>query len=303
MQKIEAMIRRIAPTDLSVLITGESGVGKELIAQQIYRRSRRRDQPFIKVNSAAIPGGLLESELFGYQRGAFTGADSSKLGRVQAAHKGTLFFDEIAELSSDAQAKLLQMIQERQFTPLGANEPVIVDVRIIAATNRDVADEVEEGSFRRDLFYRLNVIHIRVPSLRERKEDLAQLTRHFLMKYTKQFGKQEMCRIGKRQFEAMRTYSWPGNIRELENFIKNLVLFGDTSRAFDQLQESIRSDETKSKKAPSLLELARRAEEEVERKIIHKTLRRNAWNRKRTAETLQISYRCLLNKIKKLEIR
>lgn len=203
MQKIHAIVERVAPTDLSVLITGESGVGKEVIAESLYKKSLRRSQPFVKINSAAIPDNLIESELYGYSRGAFTGASSDRLGRVQGANKGTLFFDEIGELNNESQSKLLHMLQDGEFIPLGSNRPVSVDVRILAASNRDLSGEVEAGRFRQDLFYRLNVVHISVPPLRQRKEDLPALIEHFLEKYSKEFGKSRYPEIKEPHYELL----------------------------------------------------------------------------------------------------
>ena len=301
MEKIHRMVQRVAPTDLSVLIGGESGVGKEIVAQQIYSHSLRRDQPLVKINSAAIPETLFESELFGHRKGAFTGANQSRGGHVQEAHKGTLFFDEIAELNPDSQGKLLHIIHDREYTPLGTNHPVSVDLRILAATNKNLWSEVEQGNFREDLYYRLNVVQLDVPPLREHKEDIPNLAEYFITKYRDEFKKPHPPTLGKNQYEEMGRYDWPGNVRELENFVKRLVLLGDTHSAFEGLKKK-RGNGQEPNGKPSLLEATRMVEEEVERKIIGQVLQRNGWNRKRTAETLRISYRSLLSKIKKLEI-
>lgn len=303
MQRINEVIERVAPTDLSVLITGESGVGKEVVARQIYQKSLRREQPFVKVNSAAIPSNLLESELFGYQKGAFTGADTPRKGRVEEAHRGTLFFDEIAELASDSQVKLLQMIQDKEFTPLGTNVSSKVDVRILVATNRQLEMEVEAGRFRGDLFYRLNVVRLEIPPLRERKDDLELLVHHFLEKYCQEYKKRDLLQLDGNHLESIRQYGWPGNVRELQNFVKQMVLLGNLQSTFAGLADKIRCEGGNSEGKPSLSEAVRHAEEQVERKVIGKVLERNGWNRKRTAEMLQISYRSLLGKIKKLGLR
>lgn len=301
MRKIDAIIERIAPTDLGILITGETGVGKEVIARKIYEKSLRRDHPFIKVNSAAIPDSLIESELYGYHRGAFTGAENSRAGRIEEAHMGTLFFDEIGELNIHSQSKLLHMIQDGEFHPLGSNEPVRVDIRILAATNRDLYEEVEKGTFREDLFYRLNIVHIDVPPLRKRREDIVRLLEYFVETYSRQFGKKRPD-LKDNHFELIKEYHWPGNVRELENFVKNLVLFDDWRASMNTLKSKMRDSQRKQDSELSLVEMAKLAEAEVERRVIERTLKRNGWNRKETARMLRISYRSLLSKMKKLEI-
>ncbi|HEY2934565.1 MAG TPA: sigma 54-interacting transcriptional regulator [Acidobacteriota bacterium] len=302
MQKLDAIVDRVAPTDLSVLITGESGVGKEVVAQRIASKSLRTDQPFIKINSAAIPNSLLESELFGYQRGAFTGAGNDKRGRIQEAHRGTLFFDEIADLDTNSQGKLLHMLQEGEFTPLGTNEPVTVDVRLLAATNKDVVKEVEAGTFRKDLFYRLNIVQIHVPPLRERKEDIPAFIDFFITTYVRSFNKTQLPIIKSKDYELLIDYVWPGNVRELENFLKNLILFEDTVSSFDALREKIQRSKARSNQNISLVQMGKMAEELVQRKVILRILKQNGWNRKKTAAMLRISYRSLLSKIKQLQI-
>lgn len=302
MSKVDDIVERVAPTDLSVLITGESGVGKEVVARKIHSESPRDDRIFAKINSAAIPDTLFESELFGHQKGAFTGANSDRDGRLVAAHQGTLFFDEIAELTPQLQTKLLHIIQDKVFTPLGCNGSVGVDVRILAATNRDLLDAIRRGDFREDLYYRLNVVHINVPPLRRCEADIRGLADYFLVKYSREFKKSDEPTLTEGQYECMRMYDWPGNVRELENFVKKLCLFDDSRAVFDDLRKRTRERKNSLDHKPSLLEVARMVEEEVDRKIIAQVLRRNGWNRKKTAKTLQISYRSLLSKIKKLQI-
>jgi len=302
MEKISGVVMRVAPTDLGVLITGESGVGKEVIARRIYSESCRCEQPFVKINSAAIPDTLIESELFGHHQGAFTGADTTRKGLVQMAHQGTLFFDEIAELSPESQSKVLHIIHDKEFTPLGSNRSVGVDVRILAATNRNLSDEVGNGRFQKELYYRLNVVQIQVPPLRECKEDIPGLVEYFLDKYVNEFKKPKLSEIKADHSKLMSLYDWPGNIRELENFVKSLILVEDHRSAFQGLRSRIRESKVKPSLQPSLLETARMVEAEVERKVIGRVLKRNGWNRKKTAEMLRISYRSLLSKIKKLEI-
>jgi len=302
MQRLSAIVARIAATDLSVLISGETGVGKEVLAREIHARSLRRSEPLVKINSAALPDNLIESELFGYQVGAFTGADRDRPGRIQGAHKGTLFFDEIGELTIDAQAKLLHMLQDGEFHSLGSNEITRVDVRILAATNRDLYEEMQKGEFREDLFYRLNVVHIEIPPLRERAQDIRRLTDHFMTLYAAQFGRAEPPVLKPEHYETLETYRWPGNVRELENFVKSLILFNDPRSSFSQLRARARESGEKDTSQLSLVQMSRLAGQEAERRVIEYTLRSNGWNRKRTAKILRISYRSLLSKIKKMEI-
>ena len=301
MAKIDRVVKQVAPTDVGVLITGESGVGKEVIARKIHSESLRCEQPLVKINSAAIPDSLIESELFGYHQGAFTGANAAREGLVQVAHQGSLFFDEIAELNPVSQSKVLHIIHDKEFTPLGSHRPVNVDVRILAASNRNLLDEVEEGRFQKELYYRLNVVQIQVPPLRQHKEDIPGLVEFFLNKYVSEF-KKPIPVIRENDSKLMAHYDWPGNIRELENFVKNLILVSDSRSSFEGLRSKIRQGTAKPELKPSLLEVARMVGEEVERKVIARVLKRNGWNRKKTAEMLQVSYRSLLSKIKKLEI-
>ncbi len=216
-------VRRVAPTDASVLITGQTGTGKELIARAIHSISKRRDQPLIKVNCAALPSGLVESELFGHEKGAFTGAIARRVGRFELADGGTIFLDEVGELSLDIQAKLLRVLQEREFDRLGGRTPQQVDVRVIAATNRDLASAVREKTFREDLFYRLNVFPIEIPPLRNRKEDIPLLAHYMLNKYAVQIGK-PIDGISPETIERMQAYPWPGNIRELQNVVERATI-------------------------------------------------------------------------------
>jgi len=302
MQRLAAIVARIAATDLSVLISGETGVGKEVLAREIHARSLRRAEPLVKINSAALPDSLIESELFGYQVGAFTGADRDRPGRVQGAHKGTLFFDEIGELTIDAQAKLLHMLQDGEYYSLGSNETTRLDVRILAATNRDLYEEMQKGDFREDLFYRLNVVHIEIPPLRERIRDIRRLTDHFMAVYAAQFDRPAPTVLKPEHYEALESYRWPGNVRELENFVKSLILFNDPRSSCAQLRARSRESAQKDTTQLSLVQVARLAGQEAERRVIEHTLRSNGWNRKRTAKILRISYRSLLSKIKKMEI-
>lgn len=232
MGEIKAIIDQIAPTDITVLLGGESGTGKELVARSIYHKSSRREKPFIKVLCAAIPDGLLESELFGHKKGSFTGAHATKPGKFEFAKFGTIFLDEIGDIPFSLQAKLLQVIQDGEFSPIGGAE-VKVDVRIIVATNKNLEVEVEKGHFREDLFYRLNVVNIVLPTLRERKVDIPFLIALFMEKFKKQFNKLNAT-ISNGMIEHMMEYNWPGNIRELENVIKRIIVLGESHIVLDK---------------------------------------------------------------------
>ena len=219
-------VARVAPTESTVLVTGESGTGKELIARAIHKRSRRADKPFIRVNCAAIPQSLIASELFGHEKGAFTGAAERRLGRFELANGGTIFLDEIGDIPADMQVALLRVLQEREFERVGGGRTVSVDVRVVAATNRDLKAAVEAGKFRLDLFYRLNVFPVRVPSLRERKDDIPLLAKYFIERYARSTGK-KIKNIDKKTLELLQAYDWPGNIRELQNVIERAVILCD----------------------------------------------------------------------------
>ncbi|MGE0813993.1 MAG: sigma 54-interacting transcriptional regulator [Vicinamibacterales bacterium] len=228
MQHVMTMVERVADSDVSVLLRGESGVGKEVIARELHRRSPRRSQDYVKINCAALPADLLESELFGYERGAFTGAGATRIGKFEAAHNGTIVLDEIGEVPAGLQAKLLHVLQDRSFTRLGSNRPIDVDVRVIAATNRDLEAMMRAGTFREDLYYRLQVIELRIPPLRERRDEIAPLVEFFMAKYTGVYGRPAL-RPSATLLQALQQYSWPGNIRELENMMKRLVVLQDES--------------------------------------------------------------------------
>lgn len=284
MQRIFELVATVAPTGSTVLLTGESGTGKEVIAKAIHYNSPRRNGPFIAVDCGTIPDSLIESELFGHTRGAFTGAVTTEKGLLDLAAGGTVFFDEIGELPPSTQAKLLRVIQEKEFRPVGGRGTVKVDVRVIAATNRDLDKMVREGAFREDLYYRLNVFPIRVPPLRERKEDIPALTYHFLKKYSEETGK-DVTHISLESIKRLTAYDWPGNVRELENIIHRAVILtkGKTLRPRDitlpeaepsELDVPMTSEELKEKKK----ELREKSVEEVERAFILNALERNDWN-------------------------
>jgi two-component system, NtrC family, response regulator AtoC len=304
MREIQARLERVAGANVAVLITGESGTGKEIVANLLHRRSPWSSGPFVKVNCPAIPGTLMESELFGYEKGAFTGAVGTKPGRVEMAHRGTLFLDEIGELELGLQAKLLQLLQDGQFCRIGAQEDKRVEVRVVCATNRGLEDEVIAGNFRQDLYYRINVVNIAVPPLRERSEDLPDLISYFIETYNLQFGRRaRMLSTG--VLQTLQKYHWPGNIRELGNLMKRYVILGTEDGITAELASHEPSNfdvELSTDGTISLKKLTRQATRELERKIILKVLHAHNWNRKRAARALSISYRALLYKMRDAEL-
>ena len=316
MVEIRDTIAKVANTCATVLIRGESGVGKEIAARMIFMLSERREKPFVKVNCAAIPNDLLESELFGYEAGAFTGAQRAKPGKFEMAHGGTLFLDEIGEMHPALQAKLLHVLQDGEFARLGAKKDTTVDVRVICATNRLLEARVAEGLFREDLFYRINVVTVNVPPLRERRMEIPSLVHYFLDRYGSLYQRTPAPMSGE-VLDAMSGYSWPGNIRELENFCKRYVIMGNAdallreirSRPVNTAKEdapaaknSLRSQNVLAVPAePSLLEIGRQAAWQAEREAIERMLLATRWNRREAARRLRVSYKALLNKIKQIE--
>lgn len=299
MHSLQRKLRLVAHSNVPVLITGESGTGKEILARIIHQQSPWTNGPFVKVNCPAIPGTLLESELFGYERGAFTGAHRAKPGRVEMSHLGSLFLDEIGEMELGVQSKLLQLLQDGQFCRIGGREDMSVEIRVICATHHDLEHEVSAGRFRQDLFYRINVVQIRVPSLRERAQDIPALTNYFLETYTQKFA---VTRVPLRTstVEMMQRYSWPGNIRQLENMIKRYVILGSEDAIIPDLVprgDSVDLDIPVDGKI-SLKKITRDASKDLERRIIVKMLHAHNWNRKKAAAALSISYRALLYKIR-----
>ncbi len=334
MRRVLTMVERVADSDVSVLLSGESGVGKEVIARELHRQSTRRARPFVKVNCAALPAELLESELFGHERGAFTGAQQSRVGKFEFATGGTIMLDEIGEMPLSLQAKILHVLQDREFTRLGSNRPVAVDVRVIAATNRDLEQMIRAGTFREDLYYRLQVIEIRVPPLRLRQDEILPLVEFFLLRYAARYGRPAL-RPSPALREALRTYAWPGNVRELENLIKRFVILQDEHLVQSELTRVRPLAEPPAEPAPtvaapaqarppaivepiapaaappavprgggdeSLPDLARRAALVAEREAIRRTLDHFRWNRRKAAERLGVSYKTLLNKMKECGI-
>jgi two-component system response regulator AtoC len=338
MAEVRDLIDRVADTDVTVLLRGESGTGKELVARAICASSLRRDKPFVKVNCAALPTELLESELFGFERGAFTGAMQQKPGKFEFANHGTMFLDEIGDMSFPLQAKLLQVLQDGEFSRLGGKHDVHVDVRVVAATNRDLEQAVASGQFREDLFFRLNVVSIGLPPLRERREEVPILTEYFLKKYSVQYNK-PYSEISPDTMRLFMEYDWPGNVRELENLIKRVVVLSSETHIQKEMSHGIamaahRVSLAAAAAAParraaaaaaaamaapaaaalptpaeivsaaadagnySLKDISREAARQAERELIFKMLQQTRWNRKETAEILGISYKALLYKIK-----
>src|SRR5947199_4233231 len=300
MQALRSRLDKVAGANVPVLIHGESGTGKDIIARLIHGYSPWKSGPFVKVNCPAIPGTLLESELFGYEKGAFTGAYGTKPGRVEMAHRGTLFLDEISELDLGLQSKLLQLLQDGQFCRIGAQEDKKVEVRVVCATNRKLEEEIEAGTFRQDLFYRINVVNLYLPPLRERRGDIEDLVMYFLDYYNRKYN----CRARALSPELMgllQKYHWPGNIRELENLIKRYVILGNEEVISSDLvvrEQEFFNPDINLDGPISLKKLTRQATRELERKVILKVLQAHHWNRKQTARALSISYRALLYKIR-----
>jgi len=287
----------VAPTDATILILGESGTGKELVANAIHHNSLRKIQPFIKVSCSALPETLLESELFGHEKGSFTGAIARREGRFQLAHRGSIFLDEVGEMSPTTQMKLLRVLQEKEFEPLGSAQTLKVDVRVIAAANKDLSREVKEGRFREDLFYRLNVVPVSLPPLRERKEDIPALAHHFFEFYRDK-NQKGLRDISNKAMDLLTRYDWPGNIRELENCLERAVIMarGEVIAPADlppAIQALSGREEGQGLAFPSGISL-----DEVEKALILKTLEETGGNRSRAAEILRINRRTLLNKLK-----
>ncbi len=335
MKTIASVIEQVSDSDVTVLIRGESGVGKELVARAIHQRSSRKDRPFVKVNCAALPAELLESELFGHEKGAFTGAATTRIGKFEQADTGTIFLDEIGEMKAALQAKLLHVLQDGQFTKLGSNKGISVDVRVVAATNRDLEAMMMHGEFREDLYYRLKVIEVTVPPLRERRAEISHLVEFFLDRYARRYNRPRRQPSPELQ-QLFLTYEWPGNIRELENMIKRLVILQDEQLVVRELTRTVRpmpayagamvggpiaadeaeeidlssDDEPAEAEEPvvmappgsRLADVAKAAAIKAERVIIEETLRQVHWNRRRAAEQLGVSYKTLLNKIKECGI-
>ncbi len=299
MSKVRTLISKAAPTKATVLITGESGVGKELVAKSIHENSPRKDKPFIIVHCAALSESLLESELFGYEKGAFTGAESQHKGRFELADGGSIFLDEIGEINPATQVKLLRVLQEKKFERVGGEETIECDVRLIAATNRNLEDEVKNGKFREDLFYRLNVVRIEVPPLRERKDDIPLLMHTFLREFNIE-NKKNIKGFDNRAKSTMLKYSWPGNIRELKNCVESaVVMCGSEEISFDDLPSSVQArDSEQVIRIPLGIKM-----DEAEKIIIQENLAFNNGNKSKTADILGIGRKTLHRKIDELSIK
>ncbi len=303
MQKIFKMIGKVAPTQATVLIEGETGTGKELVANAIWYHSTRKDKPIVKINCAAIPEGLLESELFGHERGAFTGAHAQRQGRFELAHGGTIFLDEIGELRLSLQPKILRVLEQGEFQRVGGKTTLRVDVRVIAATNRNLQEEARAGRFRKDLLYRLHVVHVVVPPLRERVEDIPLLVQHFLKKYG---GRRELA-VTREVMTMLKEYPWPGNVRELENVIERAVVLAPgkfitpehLSLPAGSAADIVRKYASSDSSSLALREIL----ENVERDVILIALQRAKWNKTKAAKLLKISRRLLFTKIKEYDLK
>src|SRR5438552_2015156 len=301
MLRIIEISRHVAGTDVPVLILGESGVGKEVIASFIHEQSNRSEGPFVKVNCAALPHELLESELFGYERGAFTGAIRDKIGKFEQADKGTLLLDEIGEMSPHLQAKLLHVLQDSEFSRLGGKKPVKVNVRVLAATNKKLKEAVLKGEFRNDLYFRLNVIKLEIPPLRERREDIPLLCNQFLDKYRERY-QSSVQQFSKELMELFLKYDWPGNVRQLENVTKRFLILPDSDISTELKSASTGAGAVMRPGTVSLKEVAGHAAEIAEKEVVLRVLEETSWNRKESAHRLKISYKALRNKLKKWQL-
>lgn len=308
MRQLRSQAMQVARFDFPVLLLGESGSGKEVLAQLIHKYSERAHRTFLKINCAAMPSELLESELFGYEPGAFTGATKSKPGKFELCNKGTLLLDEIGEMSPALQAKLLQVLQDGQFSRLGGRTTVKVDVRVLAATNINMTQAIAQKTFREDLYYRLNSFVLRMPSLRERREEIPMMLRHFIMRIADRYAC-SLPTISPRMVKACEEYPWPGNIRELENFVKRYLVLGDETAAINELRQATPKEADPEIAAgtepqqPDLKQMMRTLKNGAEMEVIAKALEDTAWNRKRAATMLNISYKALLYKIRQYDIR
>jgi two-component system response regulator AtoC len=306
MLKIKEIAKHVADTDVPVLISGESGVGKEVLARYIHTNSSRHDKAFVKVNCAALPNDLLESELFGYERGAFTGAINDKPGKFELADKGTLLLDEIGEMTPHLQAKLLHVLQDSEYTRLGGKRTVRVDARVLASTNINLEENVSNGKFREDLYFRLNVIRVDMPPLRERREDIPVLCNYFLSRYRDRY-KSNVEEISPAMMDSLLRYEWPGNVRQLENVVKRYLILPDMNVNLAEAKEQSPATATVVPMKPkednmSLKDVGTRAAEQAEKELVLRVLEETSWNRKQAARRLNICYKALLNKLKRWHI-
>jgi len=326
-ESIRDLIKLVADTGLNVVISGESGVGKEIVAQTLYFNSHRKGNPFIKVNCAALPEGLLESELFGYERGAFTGADQRRKGKFKLADKGVLFLDEIGDMSLSLQSKLLHVLQTGEFSPLGSEKDIKTDTWVIAATNHDLEQDLRKGKFREDLYYRLNIIKFYITPLRNRPEDIPPLIEYYIQKYSDRFNAKQRSKPGKEIMDKLLAYHWPGNVRELQNVLKRAIVLKDWEEVVNELinNKAIPADsnlaikqsdtssivselldfeslETKGFESLSLKKIRKKALDRIEKEVISYVLGKTGWNRSKACKILKISYKTLLYKISDLNL-
>lgn len=326
-RRIKELIEHVAHTGLNTVIFGESGVGKEVVAQNLYQKSPRLGKPFIKINCAALPEGLLESELFGYEKGAFTGAEQKRRGKFQLAHGGVLLLDEIGDMSMALQAKLLHVLQSGEFAPLGSEKDIKTDTWVIAATNHDLKQAISEGRFREDLYYRLNIIKVHIAPLRERPDDIEPLITYYVDEYASQLGGQNIEKPSPAIIERLTTYHWPGNVRELQNVLKRILVLGNRDMIVDELFENSSTSQSTSAEPPKMLNanplsgivnfnesdplnnnnfslksVKKKAVDRVEKEVISYVLEKTDWNRSKASKILKVSYKTLLNKISELDI-
>ena len=325
--RIKELIGQVADTGLNTVVYGETGVGKELVVQSLYQKSNRNGKPFVKVNCAALPDTLLESEMFGYEQGAFTGAERRKRGKFEQANGGLLFLDEIGDMSLSLQAKLLHVLQGGDFSPLGSEKNVKMGAWIITATNRELEDDMVNGKFREDLYYRLSTIKIHIEPLRNRPEDIPYLIDHYVKTYTAQFDGKQLVTPSRETIEKLTAYHWPGNVRELQNVLKRFMILGSSQDNLDEMliENGIRpqadglpistgqflsstelldfdKNDPPDLSSLSLKKIKKKAIVRVEREIISYVLKKTGWNRSKATKILDISYKTLLYKIKNLEI-
>ena len=325
-RKVKELVEHVAHTGFNTVILGESGVGKEVVAQNLYQKSPRLGKPFVKINCAALPEGLLESELFGYEKGAFTGAEQKRRGKFQIAHGGVLLLDEIGDMSMVLQAKLLHVLQSGEFAPLGSEKDFKTDTWVIAATNHDLKQDIAEGKFREDLYYRLNIIKIHIAPLRERPEDIEPLIKYYLDEYASHLGGGVNLQKPDRQvIEKLKAYQWPGNVRELQNVLKRMLVLGDCEKIVEDLFDNLPAAPPQNpvgahdnstfqsflnfsgesfikNNSFSLKAVRKKAIDQIEREVIMHILETTEWNRSKASKILRVSYKTLLNKIAELGI-
>ena len=327
-ERIRGLIDHTADTGLNVLITGESGVGKEVVAQNLYYKSQRKNKPFIKVNCAALPEGLLESELFGYEKGAFTGAERKRRGKFELAHEGTLFLDEIGDMPRLLQAKLLRVLQSGEFAPLGSEKEVTADAWVIASTNQNLGENVKKGLFREDLYYRLNIIKMYIPPLRNRPQDIPVLIDYFIEKYASQFDRKKISKPDSDAMEKLIAYSWPGNVRELQSILKSSMVMGNWEEVVDDLSFKdkpdvypttdqkgrekallvdafldLKNENSSGHASFSLKKIRKETINTIDKEVISFVLDKTGWNRTKASKILKISYKTLLTRISDLDIK